>query len=254
MADALGRLVALIRKLRKECPWDRAQTFRSLRANIVEEAHEVKEAVETDEPDRVKEELSDLLSLIVMYSEIAGENGLFDLGDVARKACSKLEKRHTHVFGGKKVESADEVRIAWEKGKIKERSSILDGIPSSLPALMLAHMVQKRAERVGFDWDSSEDVFEKVEEELKELRAAKCGRPQEARAEELGDLLFSVINLSRFLGVDPEEALRGTVEKFRRRFRRIEEELTSRGKNLKEATLDEMDRLWDEAKNREKNA
>jgi MazG family protein len=254
MADALGELITLIRRLRKECPWDRAQTFRSLRANVVEEAHEVKEAVETDQPGRVTEELGDLLSLIVMYSEIAGERGLFDLDDVAKTACKKLKNRHTHVFGAKKAESADEVHIAWERAKVKERSSILDGIPSSLPALMLAHMVQKRAERVGFDWDSSEDVFNKVEEELKELRAAKRAHPQEARVEELGDLLFSVINLSRSLGVDPEEALRGTVEKFRRRFRSIEEELTSRGRNLNEATLNEMDELWNEAKKREKNA
>lgn len=188
-----------------------------------------------------------------MYSEIARDNGLFDLEEVARKACTKLKDRHLHVFGSKSLRTAEEVHTLWQRSKVKEGGSILDNIPSSLPALMLAHIVQKRAERVGFDWDNFEDVFRKVEEELKELKEAKGTEAQDARVEELGDLLFSTINLSRFLGVDPEEALRRTVEKFRQRFRTIEKELTRKGKNLDEATLDEMDELWNEAKGKERN-
>lgn len=253
MGEALDELILLIQRLRKECPWDRIQSFHSLKNDLIEEAYEVKEAIETDESHRVREELGDLLSLILMYSEIARDNGLFDLEEVARKACTKLKDRHLHVFGSKSLRTAEEVHTLWQRSKVKEGGSILDNIPSSLPALMLAHIVQKRAERVGFDWDNFEDVFRKVEEELKELKEAKGTEAQDARVEELGDLLFSTINLSRFLGVDPEEALRRTVEKFRQRFRTIEKELTRKGKNLDEATLDEMDELWNEAKGKERN-
>ncbi len=253
MGEALDQLISLVQKLRRECPWDRIQTFQSLRNSIIQEAYEAKEASEANSPDRLREELGDLLVLILMNSEIARGDGLFDIEDVARKACRKLESRHPHVFGSDNLGSAEDVRNSWEKSKLKEGGSLLDGVPSSLPVLMLACTVQERAARVGFDWENLDDVFRKVEEELGELKEVKTAALQDARLEEFGDLLFSVVNVSRFLDVDPEEALRKTVEKFRRRFRSIEKELAKMGRNTNEATLSEMDKLWNEAKEREKD-
>lgn len=253
MGEALDQLISLVQRLRRDCPWDKIQTFDSLKNNLIEEAYEVKEAMEMGHFDRVKEELGDLLALILLNSEIANQNGLFDIEDIAKNTCTKLKKRHPHIFGSKEFKSAEEVHNSWEKTKLKDSGSILDNIPKSLPALMLANTVQKRAARVGFDWENLEDVFQKVEEELRELKEAKTAKSQNARVEELGDLLFSVVNLSRFLDVDSEKALRQTVEKFKRRFRSIEKELTRRGRKTNETTLSELDKLWNEAKEREKD-
>jgi MazG family protein len=253
MAETVDRLIQLIQELRKKCPWDRVQTLQSLKNSLVEEAHELKDAIEANECERVSEELGDLLALVLMSAEIAREKGLFSLRDVVGRTCEKMRVRHPHVFGSEKLESPEEVESCWEKSKLEETGSTLDGVPRSLPALLLADTIQKRAARVGFDWESLEDVFGKVEEELGELREVGTERSQDARLEEFGDLLFSVVNLSRFLKVDAEEALRHTVEKFTRRFGTVEAELKKRGKSPEETTLSEMDRLWNEAKSGEKN-
>ena len=252
MAETVDQLILLLQGLRKKCPWDRAQTLRSLKNNLVEEAHELKDAIETDDRERVLEELGDLLALILMSAQIAQEEGLFTLQDVVRRICKKMEVRHPHVFGSEKLGTPEAVETCWEKSKLEETGSILDTVPRSLPALLLAGTVQKRAAKVGFDWENVDEVFQKVEEELDEVKQVHTESSQEARLDEFGDLLFSVVNLSRFLKVDAEEALRHTVEKFTRRFRKIEGELTRRGKNLEETPLSEMDRLWNEAKDREK--
>jgi len=251
MPDALRELIALVKKLRNECPWDRVQTLDSLKGSLIEEAYEVKDVLEKGEFDRLAEELGDLLILILMNAEIAGQTGLFDLETIAKKASAKLHRRHPHVFGRKELTSAEEVSASWQQSKLQESGSILNNVPRDLPSLMLAHTVQKRAEKVGFDWDNIEDVFRKVEEELQELRAAKGSKSLEARGEELGDLLFTIVNLARRLGIDPEQALRNTVEKFRRRFRTIERELAKKGRTPSEVPLSELDRLWDEAKEKE---
>jgi XTP/dITP diphosphohydrolase len=253
MAETVDQLFQLVGELRKKCPWDRVQTLQSLKNSLVEETHELRDAIEADDCERIREELGDLLALILMTAEIAGEKRLFTLQDVVTRTSEKMKMRHPHVFGSEKLESPEEVEACWEKSKLKETGSILDSIPKSLPALLLADTIQRRAARVGFDWERLEDVFEKVEEELGELREVGTETCQDDRLDEFGDLLFSVVNLSRFLKVDAEEALRHTVEKFTRRFGTVEAELRKRGKSPEETTLGEMDRLWNEAKTGEKN-
>ncbi len=252
MERAFDGLVELVRRLRRECPWDQSQTLESLKNCLIEEAHEVKEAVEAGDPSRLKDEFGDLLTLVLMNLEIASEEGLFDLEETASHACSKLEKRHPHVFGSKSLDTPQEVYSSWEVSKITDGGSILKSVPRSLPPLMLAHIVQKRAAGVGFDWEKVDDVFAKVEEELAELKSIDSD-DSSARLEEFGDLLFSVINLARFLKVDPEQALRHTIEKFSRRFGEIEAEIVESGRRMDDVTLSEMDRLWEAAKKREKD-
>ena len=250
-----ARLIEIVKKLRGPggCKWDRAQTHKSLVPYMTEELYEVIEAIEEDDMRKLKEELGDLLLHVVFQADLAEEEGHFTLADSIETISSKLVRRHPHVFAGLKVGSVSEIKKNWEEIKLREgRQSLLEGIPKNLPALLLARRVQQRASEVGFDWERVPSVIEKLEEEFLELKNAIESREQNRIRDELGDLLFTVVNLSRFLDIDPEDALRHTIKKFINRFKLVEEELRKKGKKLEEATLSEMDRLWNEIK-RNKN-
>ena len=237
------------------CPWDKEQTAESLKPFLVEETYEVLEALDEGDPKKIKEELGDLLFQIVFHCQLAKERGEFDMDDVIKNIGDKMISRHPHVFGKEKFETSEEVSKQWderkkEEGKIKE--SILEGIPKELPSLLRAHKLQTRAAKVGFDWQRVEDVMEKLEEELHEFRSALKSKEQKEIEDELGDIFFVLVNISRFVGVNPEDALRKTISKFISRFRYIEMKARDAGKNISDMTLEEMDTLWDEAKEREK--
>lgn len=249
-------LVEIMARLRGEngCPWDREQTSESIKPYLVEETYEVLEAIDERDPAKLREELGDLMLQIVFHAQMAEEAGSFSIADVLAGINEKLVRRHPHVFGAVKAETAQEVLFNWEQIKKAERqkaqghASLLDGVPRELPALLRAHRLQEKASRIGFDWKEAREVLLKVEEEFAELRTAMEGQAAEQVEAELGDLLFSLVNLSRFLAVNPEEALRKTIARFIARFRYIEEELSRRGRSLREASLQEMDALWAEAK------
>ena len=254
----MEELLAIMARLRSEggCPWDREQTMESLKPFVLEEAYEVVEAIESGDRAKVCEELGDLLLQIVFLSRIGDEEGSFAFEDVVRGINRKLRRRHPHVFGDEQADNAREVLHRWEQIKQEEnaenpRRSILEGTPRSLPALLRAHRLQDRAARVGFDWEETSQVVEKVEEEFQELREAMASDRPERAAEELGDLLFALVNLSRFLRVNPEEALQGTIERFVRRFRHIEDHARRAGVRLHTLSLEQMDRLWNQAKESE---
>jgi len=263
MATRFEELKAIMTRLRGPdgCPWDREQTHLSLRPYLIEEAYEVLEAIDNGEPEPLSEELGDLLLQIIFHSQIALENDQFDVEDVITGIIEKLRRRHPHVFGDRKVRDSREVVKGWERIKQREARgkktadpSILSGIPRELPALLKAHRVQEKASRVGFDWDHIDQVFAKVEEELAEFRAACRRQNRSAVEEELGDVFFALVNVSRFLETNPEDALRRTIDKFIVRFQYIESQLRNRGLELQEVSLKEMDRLWDEAKDRSSTA
>ncbi len=255
---SLDPLVDVVAELRSDhgCPWDREQTHTSLRPYVIEEAFEVAEAIDHRDPNHLCEELGDLLLQIVLHAQIAREDGLFDINAVIQGVTDKMIRRHPHVFSNALAQSSRDVLRNWEAIKRAEKGdkppeSALEGVPTGLPALMRAHKIQKRAARVGFDWKAAGDVVAKVHEEVRELEEAyKTGKPGKMK-EELGDLLFALVNLARFLGVEPEGALAATTAKFIRRFRYIEEQAARVGRDLKSMTLEEMDRLWDEAKSLE---
>jgi tetrapyrrole methylase family protein/MazG family protein len=249
------KLLDIMSTLRSEkgCPWDKEQTRESLKPFLIEETYEVFEAIDEADPEKIKEELGDLLFQIVFHCQIAKELGEFDMDDVIKKISSKMIARHPHVFGEEILETSEEVLKQWEyrkkeEGKLKE--SILEGIPKEMPALIRAQRLQARAARVGFDWKRIEDVIEKLDEELKEFRSAINSKDQKEIEDELGDIFFVLVNISRFVGVNPEDALRKTISKFISRFRYIEMKAADMNKSLSEMTLDEMDALWDEAKSR----
>ena len=242
-------LVEIIQRLRKECPWDREQTNLSIKDNLIEEAYELLEAIEMNDKEAMIEELGDLLLQVLFHSQIKKDEGSFDINDVMIHLKTKLIKRHPHVFGNidyEKLEGKDHFQ-KWEslKEKEKNRNSILDGIPKRMPALQRAYKIQKKMASVGFDWEKIEDVWNKLYEELEELKNAK---EKEEIEEELGDIFQVLVNLSRFYGVKPEDALHKSLDKTERRFKYIEEKAKSLGKNLKEMSLDEMDKYWEEAK------
>ncbi len=257
-SEKFPRLMNLMRRLRAPggCPWDAEQTHASLKRYLLEEAYEVIEAIDRGDPELLKEELGDLMLQPVFHAAIAEEQGYFTMDEVLDAICDKLVRRHPHVFGSQVVKTADEQVENWERikkaEKGEERKSALAGIPPHLPALMKAQKITEKAARVGFDWEHVDQVFAKVLEELKEFEETIGSDNQERMEAELGDLLFAIVNLGRFLALDPEEALRKTIERFSRRFAHIEESLHGRGKSLQEATLEEMDRLWEEAKQKEK--
>ncbi len=232
------------------CPWDREQTHSSLIKYLIEESYEVAEAIqEGDDPELVRE-LGDVLLQVVFHSEIASQEGRFTVEDVLQAICHKMIERHPHVFGDARVEDSDAVLKQWEQIKKKERgedSSILEGIPKTLPALLRAERLQSRAAKVGFDWDHPQQIIEKIEEELSELKES-LSQGQDRIEEELGDLLFTVVNLARFLKMDPENALQECNGKFIQRFQHIEERLRSQGSSVEIASLAEMDALWTDAK------
>lgn len=251
-----SKLVEIVRILRSPggCPWDREQTHRSIRKHVIEEAYEVAEAIDLEDPDALSEELGDLLLQVALHSQIAAEEGTFTIYDTLQAINDKLVRRHPHVFGEKGAENAEEALTNWEEIKrrekrdrgIPERSSLLDSVSGSMPAMWVAYRLQKKAAEVGFEWPDLEGVIAKLKEELEELRTTRD------KTEELGDVLFVLVNLARYLKVDPEEALAKTNVKFRRRFGYIEKKLREQGKSFADSDLEEMDRWWNEAKKIEK--
>ena len=257
-ADAFERLVDLTATLRSPggCAWDRAQTVATIRPHLVEELHEVLEAMDADSDEGLCDELGDLLFLIVFIARMTEEGNRFDLTSVIDGIDAKLRRRHPHVFGDEVAATPDAVRTRWETAKLTEKShsgrtSILDGLPRDFPALLTARRLQEKAAAVGFDWEKMADVLAKVDEELAELRQEIADGRAEKYEEELGDLLFAVVNIARTLAVDPEAALRKTNLKFRRRFALIEDRF--RDRDLSEVGLEAMDRVWNEAKARERD-
>lgn len=257
MSRAMDALLALMRRLRDPvdgCPWDREQTFASLLRHTLEEAYEVADAVEREDYADLAGELGDLLFQVVFHAQIAAELGHFDFESLATQLHEKLVRRHPHLFGRGEVTDAAAQEVVWERLKADERAaagrsaSELDGIPLALPALVRAAKLQKRASRVGFDWSSAPPVLDKVREELTELAEAMTAGTAQDQAEELGDLIFAVVNLARHLRIDPEDAMRAANAKFERRFRYVESALARSGRGPAEASLAEMDALWDEAK------
>jgi tetrapyrrole methylase family protein/MazG family protein len=248
------RLVKIMETLRERCPWDRKQDRDSLKPFLVEEAYELLEAIEEDSPEKIREELGDLLLQIVFHSQIAKEQGEFDIKGVIEGICEKMVSRHPHVFGTEEFSTAEEVVEQWEERKKEEgklRDSILEGVPGSMPALLRAHRLTSRAAKVGFDWQRIDDVLKKLDEELKEFREALKSKNEDEIEDELGDIFFVLVNVSRFVGINPEDALRKTISKFISRFRHIEMKAAEAGLGLREMTLEEMDRLWDDAKSDE---
>ena len=248
---AFERLLNVMDELREKCPWDREQTFESLRNNTIEETYELADAIITNDMSEIKKELGDLLLHIVFYSKIASEMQAFNIADVANSLCDKLIYRHPHVFGNIDVDGAREVEQNWEALKLKEKgrkNSVLEGVPVSLPAIVKAYRIQEKASAVGFDWDKKEQVWEKVKEEIDELQTEIINNEMINIESEFGDLLFSLINMARLYKIDPEAALERTNLKFIERFNYIENQTIKQGVNLKDITLDEMDKFWNEAK------
>jgi nucleoside triphosphate diphosphatase len=252
MTNPIQELRALAARLRAPggCPWDREQTHESLRRDLIEEAYEVVDAIDRKDDAHLREELGDFLLQVVMHCEIASERGSFDLDEVAREVAEKLVRRHPHVFGEKKLGDSEAVLKQWDDIKRQEKgaASVLDNIAHALPALMRAEKVQKRAGRVGFDWPDARGVVEKIHEELGELEAAQQSGRQELVVDEIGDLLFSAVNLARKAKVDPELALNQATNKFIDRFKKLEAVLAQRGQKFEQLTLAEMDAIWDEVK------
>lgn len=250
--EAFGRLLDIMDDLREKCPWDREQTRESLRTNTIEETFELSEAILKDHPEEIKKELGDLLLHIVFYAKIGQEKGQYDIKDVCDALCEKLIYRHPHVYGTTDVQgSTHRVEQNWEQLKLKEKDgnrTVLDGVPASLPTLIKAYRMQDKARNVGFDWERREQVWDKVGEELGELRAELDRADADASEAEMGDFLFSVINAARLYGINPDNALERTNAKFRRRFDYLEAQTIRRGRSLKDMTLAEMDAIWDEAK------
>jgi tetrapyrrole methylase family protein/MazG family protein len=252
------QLVAIMRRLRAPggCPWDAEQTHESLTRYLLEETYEVIEAIDEKHPLHLKEELGDLLLQPVFHAAIAEESGDFSINDVINTLCDKLIRRHPHVFGDLEIKDSDAQVENWEKikklEKGDERPSALSGIPDHLPALLKAHKIGEKASRVGFDWEHADQVFAKVMEELHEFEEAWAGGDPTRMEDELGDLLFAISNLGRFLHLNPEEALRKTITRFQKRFSFVESELFRQGVQMQNATLEEMDLLWEKAKSAER--
>jgi len=245
-------LVELIAILRKECPWDRKQTHHSIKDNLIEEAYEAVEAIDDENYDELSRELGDLLLHVLFHSKMADEKKEFSIDDVILRISEKLIRRHPHVFEDTVVESDKEVAENWETIKLKEgKKSILDGVPKHLPGLIKAHRIQEKAANVGFDWAEWELAWEKLNEEIDEWREAVNYQTEKEQKEEFGDLLFSLVNVGRLLNLNAEDAIRGANQKFNSRFRHIENSLLERGKNINESNLEEMDQLWNEAKDKE---
>ena len=249
--EAYADFVAIVKQLRRDCPWDREQTHDSVKHLLIEEAYETVEAIDEQDWDELKKELGDLLLHVVFHSVIAEQDGRFTLKDVIEAETEKLVRRHPHVFGDVTVDGVDEVLANWEQIKMKQeqKTSALEGVPGRLPALLRAFRMQEKAAGVGFDFPDRDGAWEKVEEEIREYRTlAESGAPAQEKEAEFGDMLFALVNYARFTDVNPENALRRTNEKFGRRFRHIERRLAEHGQLMADVDLAEMDRYWDEAK------
>lgn len=252
--EAFGRLLDVLDRLRKECPWDRKQTNESLRPNTIEETYELCDALINNDRHNICKELGDVIMHVMFYAKIGEETGDFDIADVCNKEADKLIFRHPHVYGEATANSAQEVLESWEQIKLKEKDgnkSVLSGVPQALPSLIKSYRIQEKARNVGFDWEDKQDVWDKVQEELDELKAEIMQGDKEKSTHELGDFLFSVINAARLYKLNPDTALEHTNQKFIRRFNFIEEHSIKFGKPLTEMTLAEMDKLWNEAKKME---
>jgi len=244
-------LLDIMSKLRAGCPWDKQQTFESLRYLTIEETYELSDAVLNNDLDEIKKELGDLLLHIVFYSKIAEEKNVFTIDDVIEGINQKLITRHPHIFSDAKAENADQAQANWEAIKLKEkgRKAVLEGVPKSLPAMVKAYRIQEKARGVGFDWDNATQVLEKVFEEYRELQKEIKNHGSHERIEaEFGDLLFALINYARFIDVNPDDALERTNQRFIKRFNYLEQQTIQKGKSLHDMTLDEMNVYWDEAK------
>lgn len=252
--EAFGRLLDVLDRLRKECPWDKKQTNESLRPNTIEETFELADALLKNDKENICEELGDVLMHMIFYSKIGEEKGDFDIADVCNREADKLIFRHPHIYGDSTAETSDDVLKNWEQIKLKEnggKKRVLSGVPDSLPSLIKAYRVQDKARNVGFDWADRKDVWKKVHEELNELEAELEREDKDRSTRELGDFLFSVINAARLYKLNPDNALEYTNQKFIRRFNYIEEHSIRAGKPLTEMSLEEMDKLWEEAKSKE---
>ncbi len=246
---AFERLLNIMDELREQCPWDKKQTMESLRHLTIEEVYELGDAILDNDLDEVKKELGDVLLHIVFYSKIGSETNDFDIADVCNSISDKLVNRHPHIYGDVVVKDEEEVKRNWEQLKLKEgKSSVLEGVPKSLPAMVKANRIQDKVSGVGFDWEHPEQVFEKVEEEIAELKVEIAKGDANAIENEFGDVLFSMINYARFLNVNPENALERTNKKFIKRFQYLEGKAKGLNKSLKDMTLAEMDVFWEEAK------
>ncbi len=252
--------IGIVKRLRKECPWDREQTNDSIKSNTIEEAYEVVEAIDNKNYDELKKELGDLLLHVVFHTQIAEEQNYFKIEDVIDSIQSKLIRRHPHVFGETKVSDSNEVKKNWEEIKLSEgRESVLDGVPHNLPALQRANRLQEKAAKVGFDWEKKEDVWKKVIEEIQEMREIERIKSQSDKnantndlnnklEKEVGDVFFAMVNYARFLGINPEDALRKTNDKFIKRFNYVQKKVKESGKTINESNLEEMDKYWNESK------
>ncbi|GCD77403.1 nucleoside triphosphate pyrophosphohydrolase [Thermaurantimonas aggregans] len=250
---AFGRLLTIMDELRTQCPWDMKQTMESLRHLTIEETYELADAILDQNMAEIKKEIGDLMLHMVFYARIASESGNFDIADVLNGICDKLIARHPHIYGDVKVSGEEEVKANWEKLKLKEGNrSVLDGVPKSLPAMVKAQRIQEKARGAGFDWDNAEQVWQKVQEELKEFHEEATKGNNDAMEREFGDLLFSLINYARFLNINPENALEKTNKKFIQRFQYMEQAAAADGRTLHDMTLEEMDIYWEKAKDVEK--
>ena len=253
---AFERLLTIMDDLRSKCPWDMKQTMESLRHLTIEETYELADAIIEKDMQEIKGELGDLMLHMVFYSKIASETNNFDIADVLNSVCDKLVRRHPHIYGNVKAETEEEVKANWEKIKLKEKNtktnqfkqSVLEGVPKSLPALVKASRIQEKVKGIGFEWDNKEQVWDKVEEEIAELKVEENNQNQEKMEAEFGDVLFSLINYARWIGVNPENALEKTNKKFIKRFKLMEINTKADGKSLSNMSLKEMDKYWDKAK------
>jgi XTP/dITP diphosphohydrolase len=247
--QAIERLLDIMDDLRVGCPWDKKQTYDTLRHLTIEEVYELADAIIEKDEEEIKKELGDLLLHIVFYAKIGSENGTYDIADVANAISDKLVYRHPHIYADLEVKDEQEVKENWEKLKLKEgRKSVLEGVPKSLPAMVKAMRLQEKAKGVGFDWDHKEQVWDKVQEELSEFKAETDKNDFDKMEDEFGDVLFSLINYARFVGINPETALERTNKKFIKRFQFLEQKTKSQGYNLAEMSLSEMEKIWQEAK------
>ena len=246
---AYDRLLTIMDELRLQCPWDQKQTMESLRLLTIEETYELADAILENDVQEVKKELGDLLLHLVFYAKIGSEQKAFDMADVAKEICEKLIHRHPHIYGDVVVADAAEVKRNWEQLKLKEgKKSVLEGVPNGLPALVKAYRIQEKVAGVGFDWEHPEQVWEKVQEELEEFNVEVKAQDKDAMEAEFGDLLFSMINYARAIGINPENALERTNQKFKKRFEYLESKASEKGLSLADMSLKEMDVFWNEAK------
>ncbi|HEX2960658.1 MAG TPA: nucleoside triphosphate pyrophosphohydrolase [Ignavibacteriales bacterium] len=244
-----AEFVQIVHRLRKECPWDMEQTHDSIKENTLEEAYEVVESIDHKDYSELKIELGDLLLHVVFHSVIAEENKTFSLEEVVQGITDKLIRRHPHVFGHTEVNGSNDVTRNWEKIKLSEgRESVLEGVPKMLPSLQRAHRLQEKASKVGFDWQNKEDVWKKVIEEIEEMHESEKSGDKDELEKEIGDVFFSLVNYSRFLGVNPENALRRTNEKFISRFDYVQKKIRETGRQISDSNLEEMDKYWEESK------